>query len=146
MRGRLITGRFSTRPMTRVYVAKSRIAGNGCFAARDLEEGEEVGEYRGEIIDENEADRRYDGRDETYLFDIGDGMLIDAEPYEDAIKYINHSCEPNCESYQIGKRIVVRTLRAIRKGEELTYDYNLDEERECHCGTAQCRGTMSKPH
>ncbi len=60
--------------------------------------------------------------------------------------FINHSCDPNCETEDFGGRIWITAIRDIAPGEELTYEYNLhdsdDDEADCHCGAAACRGTM----
>jgi hypothetical protein len=60
--------------------------------------------------------------------------------------FINHSCNPNCETEDDDGRIFVMAIRDIAAGEELTYEYNLydsdDAEGECYCGTTKCRGTM----
>ena len=80
----------------------------------------------------------------TYLFSLGDrGEVIDG--FGTAM-FLNHSCEPNCETEEEGGRIYIRALRPIAAGEELTYEYNLHDSDEddcaCYCGAAQCRGTM----
>jgi SET domain-containing protein len=135
-----------------IYAARSPIAGMGCFAARDFKEGETIGDYTGEIIDQAEADKRYDGREMTYLFDIDNGRYIDGDTDDNPIKYINHSCEGNCESDQDGDHIWIYALRPIVKGEELAYDYNLiahDDDADpyhCHCKAKSCRGTMKGEH
>lgn len=60
--------------------------------------------------------------------------------------FINHSCDPNCETRDIDGRIFVVAIRDIAAGEELTYEYNLhdsdDSDADCNCGAAACRGTM----
>jgi len=60
--------------------------------------------------------------------------------------FINHSCDPNCETEDHGGRVYVVAVRDIAAGEELTYEYNLcdsdDAEADCYCGAATCRGTM----
>jgi SET domain-containing protein len=60
--------------------------------------------------------------------------------------FINHSCDPNCESDAIDGRVFIVAIRDIAAGEELTYEYNLfdsdDDDADCYCGAAKCRGTM----
>jgi len=90
------------------------------------------------------ADERYTDRFVTYLFGYGDGeMVIDG--FGTAM-FINHSCDPNCETEDDNDHIYVVAIRDIAAGEELTYEYNLydseDEEGDCHCGAPKCRGTM----
>ena len=79
---------------------------------------------------------------------IGDGIGNSA-------RWINHSCDPNCEADEEGGRVFIKALRNIRAGEELSYDYGLiiDEpytkklkaEYPCWCGSRQCRGTLLAP-
>ncbi len=136
-------------PRTKDLVAKqSPIAGIGCFAVHAFKEGNVVGYYTGEIITEAESIKWYGEREMTYLFDIGEGKYIDGDTHENPVKYINHSCEGNCESDSEGERIWITALRDIAAGEELTYDYNLVVEKDdedpytCVCKARTCRGTM----
>jgi uncharacterized protein len=138
-------------------VRRSEIQGRGVFATRKIPRGTEIIEYRGQIIDDDEADRRYPWSDEerhhTFLFRLDNGMVIDAGPRGNAAKYINHSCDPNCEAVEDeDDRVFIYALRDIARGEELVYDYNfiLDEPHNaankklypCYCGSKKCRGTM----
>jgi uncharacterized protein len=137
-------------------VRRSGIQGKGVFATRKIPAGTRIIDYRGEIIDEDEADRRYPWKDDephhTFLFRLDDGSVIDAGPRGNAAKYINHSCDPNCEANEEDGRIFIYALRDIRRGEELAYDYNfvLDEPHNaankklypCYCGAANCRRTI----
>ena len=80
-------------------------------------------EYDGPRFTKDEADERYSGRDITYLFSCGDdGIVIDG--FGTAM-FINHSCDPNCESDSVGGRVFITAIRDIAVGEELTYEYNL---------------------
>lgn len=111
---------------------------------RSIRKGEEVCEYDGPRYTKSEADERYKDRAITYLFSCGDGdMVIDGFG---VAMFINHSCDPNCESEEDNGRILISAIRNIMAGEELTYEYNLhdsdDEQGDCYCGAAQCRGTM----
>jgi uncharacterized protein len=142
-----------TRPFE---IRRSRIQGRGVFATRKISAGTLLTEYRGERISDDEADLRYpfneDERHHTFLFRLDDGSVIDAGVKGNAAKYINHSCDPNCEAVEEDGRIFIYALRDIRKGEELVYDYYyiLDEPHTaaakklypCHCGAAKCRGTI----
>jgi uncharacterized protein len=146
----------SKRTSRPFQVRQSRIQGRGVFATRKIPEGTRLIEYRGERIDEDEADRRYpwkdDERHHTFLFRLDDGMVIDAGRRGNAAKYINHSCEPNCEAVEEDGRIFIDAIHDIRRGEELVYDYNfiLDEPHnaankklyQCNCGAPACRGTI----
>lgn len=141
----------------RRYVARrSGIHGRGVFATAKIRKGERIVEYVGERISHREADRRYGDLHEysphTFLFLVNDRVVIDASYGGNTSRWINHSCQPNCEIEQEGERIFIDARRDIAKGEELTYDYNLMlEERHtpaakkanpCHCGARRCRGTL----
>lgn len=135
---------------------RSALHGKGGFALQEIPRGITIGEYRGERIDEDEADRRYpengDGPHHTFLFALDDGQVIDAAVGGNSTRFLNHSCDPNCEAIEEDGRIFIRTLRRIRPGEELVYDYNfiletphtLAEKRRypCNCGARNCRGTI----
>jgi hypothetical protein len=91
-----------------------------------------------------EADVRYENLPITYLFGLGDGsMVIDGHCMA---MFINHSCDPNCETEEIRGRVWIKSIRKIAAGEEITYDYCLydggDDEANCNCGARKCRGTM----
>lgn len=137
-------------------VRASWIHGNGIFAARDIRKGESIIEYLGEHIDEDEAMSRYDDdnqrRHHTFLFGLSDGTYLDGGAEGNEARYINHSCEPNCEAFEEDGRIFIYALRRIKEGDELTYDYKLQREGKpqkswkklyaCGCGSRHCRGTM----
>jgi uncharacterized protein len=63
--------------------------------------------------------------------------------------FLNHSCDPNCETGEVRGRVWIKAIRNIAPGEELTYDYNLydgdEDEAVCNCGAATCRGSMYSP-
>ncbi len=141
----------------RISVRRSPIHGMGVFALRNIRKGERIIEYTGERISHREADRRYpdDESPHTMLFIVDKKIVIDATHAGNSARWINHSCRPNCESVDEKKRIFIEAMRDIRRGEELTYDYNLvlDErhtpkakrENPCFCGHKRCRGTLLGP-
>jgi SET domain-containing protein len=138
---------------------RSRIQGRGAFALRPIPAGTRIIEYTGEIIDSDEADRRYDDtkmkRHHTFLFSIPKGRAIDAAVGGNEARFINHSCDPNCESVEEGDRIFIEAKKSIEPGEELVYDYAYivkgrltKEDKEfykCACGAPTCRGTIVAP-
>ncbi len=142
-----------------VEVRRSGIEGRGVFARRRIAKGRRVIEYTGERISDAEGDARYDddakNLKRTYLFMVGEDELIDAAHGGNESRFINHSCDPNCEAVQDGKRIFVEAIRNIQPGVELTYDYRLVRDGRpradwktryaCFCGTARCRGTLLAP-
>lgn len=143
----------------RIQVRQSGVHGKGVFAARPIAAGERIIEYTGERITWPEALRRHphDPSDpnHTFYFHIDDKLVIDALYGGNAARWINHACDPNCESDAQGERVYIRALRDIAAGEELFYDYGLvidarytarlKREFACRCGAAACRGTMLAP-
>jgi SET domain-containing protein len=127
-----------------LIIRSSSIHAAGCYTMRPLKKGTRVCEYDGPRFTKEVADERYKDRFITYLFSCGDnGTVIDG--FGTAM-FINHSCDPNCETEDEDGRIYVVAIRDIAAGEELTYEYNLhdsdDEDGDCYCGAATCRGTM----
>ncbi|HSJ32475.1 MAG TPA: SET domain-containing protein-lysine N-methyltransferase [Longimicrobiales bacterium] len=149
----MATKKRTTRPFE---ARESKIQGRGVFATRKIEEGTRLIEYKGDVVSDAEADRRYpfeEGeRHHTFLFRLDSGDAIDAGPSRSIAKYINHSCDPNCEAVEEDGRIFIDAIRDIARGEELVYDYNyvLDEPHNaankklypCNCGARKCRGTI----
>lgn len=103
-------------------------------------------EYAGPRLTKKEGDDRYENCHYTYLFGLKNGRrVIDGHGIA---AFINHSCDPNCETDEIDGRVWIIALRNIKPGEELAYDYNLydgDFDAPCHCGAKNCRGTMYDP-
>ena len=140
----------------RIQVRRSGVHGKGVFALVDIPRGQRIIEYVGEVIGWDEAQRRHphDPGDpnHTFYFHIDDAHVIDALHGGNASRWINHSCQPNCQADEDGGRIFIRARRAIRAGEELNYDYGLviDEpltpelkaDYPCRCGSRKCRGTL----
>ena len=137
-------------------VRHSTIHGNGVFAARKIPAGARIIEYQGKRITEKQAEKRF-GQDpenpyHTFFFSLESGKLIDGGDQGNDARWINHSCEPNCEAQEEKGRVFIHALRDIKRGEELNYDYGLviDEKMtkqlkkayECRCGHPTCRGTM----
>ncbi len=147
----------SKQPLYRVR--NSRIHGRGVFAARRIRKGTRIMEYVGDRISHEAADARYDDHDpndnHTFLFIVDKNTVIDAGVGGNAARYINHSCDGNCESVIQKSRVYIEAVRTIQPGEELGYDYeigrepddppNVDEIFACRCGVQSCRGTMLWP-
>ncbi len=139
-------------------VRTSKIHGRGVFAKRDIRKGTKVIEYTGPIISAEEADEvgvtTEKGHSHTMLFQVDEKRVINGNLGGDA-RYINHSCAPNCETVQTGDQIFIEALRAIKKGEEILYDYHLQVEEKitdkvrkeyaCFCGSPECRGSQIAP-
>ena len=126
-----------------LIVKSSDIHAAGCYTTRPIREGRRICEYDGRRLTKAVADERYADRPVTYLFTCARNTVIDG--FGTAM-FMNHCCEPNCETEEEDERIFVVALRDIAAGEELTYEYNLydsDEDNcDCYCGAKQCRGTM----
>jgi len=151
------TSRRAPQPLFEVRA--SPLHGLGVFALRSIAAGTRVIEYLGERISHEEADRRYEGKsasdNHTFLFIADDATVIDAGVDGNEARFVNHACDPNCESVIEEARVFIDAVRAIAPGEELTYDYQIQRERDdppdidavfaCHCGAHGCRGTMMWP-
>lgn len=142
------------RSPRKIAVRRSSIHGRGVFAVAPLPAEEEVIHYGGEVVDWDELQARHEELEpgHTFLFDLGDGWVIDGGTKGNAARWINHGCEPNVEAVIDGHRVVITAVRDIEPEEELLLDYRLtidteptDEDREryaCACGAESCRGTM----
>jgi len=130
--------------------------GLGAFAVRPIPEGTRLIEYAGARLTPAEADERYpDVPGEvhlTYLFAIDDDIVIDALVDGNDARFINHSCDPNCDAVVEDERIWIETIRDVAVGEELAYDYafilperhtpTAKRRYPCNCGSSKCRGTI----
>lgn len=127
-----------------LIIRSSFIHAAGCYTTTRIARGRKVAEYTGPRLTKYEADKLYESSPLTYLFGLGDGsVVIDGHCMA---MFINHSCDPNCETDEQDGRIWITAIRNIAPGEEITYDYCLydggDEEQKCNCGAESCRGTM----
>ena len=113
--------------------------GFGLFATRPIRAGEFVIEYTGRHVTNEEAERMTT----RYLFELDDRWTIDGSSRSNTARYINHSCDPNCEAEIVDGKIHISAYRDIEEGEELTYDYGeeyFDEFiRPRGCGCAKCQ-------
>ena len=137
----------------------SPIQGTGAFAVTDIPKGTRIIEYTGEKITNKEADRRYDdekmSRHHTFLFTLNSRYIVDAAVGGNESRFINHSCDPNCEAVIEDGRIFIESLKRIPAGTELAYDYAYERTEEhteedeklytCRCGSPKCRGTILAP-
>ena len=150
----------------KIQARKSDIHGNGVFALAAIGKGERVLEYKGKRRTHDEVDADEGGDVEsghTFLFTLNDDYVIDANYKGNKARWINHSCDPNCEAVieeHDGKsrkkdKVFIEAVRKIAPGEELTYNYGIVlAERHtarlkkiwaCRCGSSKCTGTMLQP-
>jgi len=146
----------SAHTIASIEVRDSPIHGKGVYATRNIKKGERITEYLGERITHAEADRRYNTKGEddghTFLFIASNRTVIDGSVGGNDARFVNHRCEPNCESVIDNKRVYIEAIRNIKKDQELGYDYQLTWESDddpddlanyaCLCGSKRCRGTM----
>src|SRR3984885_11125990 len=140
-------------------VRRSHVHGRGVFALRRIRKGTRVIEYLGDRVTHRQADLRYEHKpisdNHTFLFIVDRTVVIDGGANGNDARFINHSCDPNCESLIDDRRVFIEAVRTIAPGEELTYDYqigrdkedppNVDEIFACRCGAGSCRGSMLWP-
>lgn len=150
----------------RIVTRRSAIHGNGMFAAADIPAGTRLIQYKGKLLTQAESDELYgDGADtgHTFLFSLNDDYVIDANQQGNSARWINHGCAPNCEAVvdedadgdRRRDRVFIESIRDIRKGEELTYNYGIvlgvphtramKRIWACRCGAPKCTGTMLQP-
>jgi SET domain-containing protein len=146
-------------PQPLFEVRNSPVHGLGAFALRHIRKGTRIVEYLGERVSHQEADRRYESKEandaHTFLFIVDSRIVIDAGVDGNEARFLNHSCNPNCESVIEKRRVYIEAVRDIEPGEEMTYDYQIQREEDdppgieevfaCRCGFPQCRGTMLWP-
>lgn len=130
-----------------LIIRSSAIHAAGCYTTTPIRRGSRVAEYTGPRLTREQADALYEDSNLTYLFGLGDGsVVIDGHCMA---MFINHSCDPNCETKESNGRVWIRAIRNIPAGAEITYDYCLydggDDEAICNCGARKCRGTMYSP-
>lgn len=128
-----------------LIVKSSSLHGAGVYTTAPIKKGERILEYTGPRLTAKECQGMYADTEVTYLFAMDDqNIIIDGFGMA---AFVNHACNPNCETDQIDDSIWILALRDIKRGEELTYDYNLfdgdpGEVAPCYCGLKGCRGTM----
>ena len=128
-------------------VKKSNIDKRGLCASKDIKPGIKVIEYIGKLITKKEAQQnsKFDNSKDIYLFNINEKYDLDGDFKWNTARLINHSCNPNCEVEGEGLKLWISSLREIKKGEELTYDYGFgydDDYKQfpCKCGSMNCVG------
>jgi SET domain-containing protein len=118
----------------RLVVARSQIHGLGLFAGEDIDWGQRLIEYDGQLVSKREALRRrrfYDSIGFTCLMEFGDGRAIDGLFGANEARFINHSTKPNVAAVREGDhRIIFYALDDIAKGKELTFNYGFNPKKK----------------
>ena len=137
-------------------VKKSKVHGHGVFATKDIRKNTRVIQYIGEKVSRAEGNRRSEERIKKYLnskkmgsvyiFELNKNFDLDGSPLYNKARYINHSCDPNCEVDILDGKIWISSMKKIKKGEELNYDYGYEFDKSdfrdhiCKCGSKNCIG------
>ena len=150
--------RFANREWSPIQRFREHAMGWGAKAIANIRDGALIIEYVGEVIDDAEMERRMKYQREFtpndhdfYIMQLDNGFYVDGKHKGNDSRFINHSCDPNCELERWvvnGRmRIGIFAIRDIICGEPLSYDYQFDTKEvnafKCYCGTAACRGTMA---
>ena len=137
-------------------VKKSKVHGNGVFATQEIPRGTKIIEYVGDIVTKAEGDRRSGRRikkflnsnktGSVYIFELNKTHDIDGFVTRNKARFINHSCDPNCEVDIKKGRIWISSIKDIKRGDELSYDYGFEFDEQdfmdhkCNCGSKKCIG------
>ena len=140
-------------PKSLCKVKNSKIHGRGLYATADIKEETQIIQYVGEKITKKESTKRAleweeqareTGEGLVYIFELDDTYDIDGRLGENPARYMNHSCDGNCEAINYDGEIWIVARKDIKKGEELVYDYGYDMEHfldhPCLCGADNCIG------
>lgn len=115
------------------------LSGVGVFATEPIKKKTFIIEYWGPILNDEQMHKK-GGK---YLFEVGKNKTVDGSSRKNTARYINHACRPNCEVTIRGGRIFIFSVKNIKAGEELTYDYEKEYFNEyikpygCRCGTCK---------
>ncbi len=135
---------------------KSKVHGVGIVATQSIKKNTKIIQYIGEKVSKREGDRRSAERikkflnkkneGSVYIFELNKKYDIDGSPFYNKARYINHSCDPNCEVDIINNEIWIISIKRIKKGDELNYDYGYPFDKNdfrdhiCKCGSKNCIG------
>ena len=129
-------------------VKKSNIDNRGLYASKNIKANAKIIYYKGKIITkkETEINPKYDNDKAIYLFNLNNRYDLDGDFKYNTARLINHSCNPNCEVQIERGHIWISSIKKIEKGEELTYDYGYEFDKDdykdhvCKCGSKICIG------
>lgn len=126
----------------KIVVKKSKNRGLGLFAGENIKKGRFIIEYTGEVITNDEANKRKG----QYLFTLNKKFTLDGKDRKNIARYANYSCRPNAEADVKKMRVFISAIRNISKGEEIVYDYGKEffnefiKPKGCRCGYCDGKG------
>ena len=134
--------------MNKLYRIKdSKIDKKGLYAKKDIAPGTRIIQYIGKLITKKQTENndKFDNDKDIYLFNLNNRYDLDGDFKWNIARLINHSCDPNWEVEGTGLEIWVTSIRFIKKGEELSYDYGFGFDQDykqfpCKCGSKKCCG------
>jgi hypothetical protein len=132
----------------RFRIGRSR-TGLGLFATGPIEPRDFIVEYKGRRLTTAEADK-LEARGSRYLYEINSRWTIDGSSRRNVGRYANHSCRPNAESHRVNGKVILRAIKRIQPGDEITYDYGRDyflnviTPRGCKCVKCRNRRRMAR--
>lgn len=144
-----------TKKSKKTYVVKkSSIHRRGLFATVDIPRNEKIVQYLGDLVDKEESEKRAFEREKkarkygsglVYIFELNHQYDIDGNVKGNDAKFMNHSCEPNCQAFNVDDQAIwIYSKKNIKKGEELTFDYGYDienfKDHVCLCNAPSCLG------
>lgn len=137
-------------------VKKSKVHGTGVFASDNIKKNTKIIQYIGEKISKSEGDKRSEKRlkrylgskntGSVYIFELNKRYDIDGAKSYNKARFINHSCNPNCEVDILKGEIWISSIKKIKKGDELSYDYGFEFDKDdyidhvCKCNSKNCIG------
>ena len=129
-------------------IGRSR-TGLGLFATAPIDKRTLIVEYKGRKLTTEQADK-VEARGNRYLYELNTRWTIDGTTRRNFGRYANHSCRPNAESHRIGHRVFLRATKAIKPGDEITYDYGTDyfrnviTRRGCKCDKCRAKRAAAR--
>ena len=128
-------------------IIKSKISNQGLIATKNIKKDIKIMEYKGRLISkkETETNEKFDNDKHIYLFNINKKYDLDGDYKYNTARLINHSCEPNCEVTGKGTKLWISSIKEIKKGDELSYDYGFGYDSNfkdfpCKCRASNCCG------
>ncbi len=138
---------MSTTPEYKLFfdlkVGKSKIDGKGAYTKNIIPARKKIGDLGGVIVSQREARRIANKTKRVAIVEFGNGKALNASVNSNALRYVNHSCNPNTYMRVLRNRVEFYALRSIKYNEELTCNYgetHHDGKLPCRCGAPGCKG------